>query len=869
MSLYDVAYLYCVRLRARGVLVQELFAMFGIAIGVGLLFASQVATASFSGSEAQLTNGVIGQSRYQLQARSAAGFNERVLGQVRALPGVRAAVPVLEAQIGLVGPAGRRAVYLLATDPHDVHLAGALLRHFTPGQIAGERAIVLPAPLAGAIGAGQLQVIEAQVGAHLVPTLVAAVLGPSELGPLIHSPVAVAPLRYAQTLTGMQGRLSRVFVQVRPGRDAEVLSGLRRIAAGHLNVEPANFDATLFGEAAIPINQSVTVFSAICALVGFMFAYCAVLLTAHLRRQLVHELRILGVPPRQIVKTLLFDAAALGVLGSLLGLALGDVLSLLVFSASPEFLSIAFPIGSQRIVTWQSIALAVLAGLLAAAIGVLAPLWGARLRTHGPSRLSRSPVEGSGDAFAGGSRSGDGGLPEERSRDPLPGGSRSLRGGACAVGLACLLVTTVIVIAAPASSLIAIVTLLLAALLLLPSLVGAGVSLFARLQRPLNSPAAALALVELRSPAARTRMLAIAATAAIAVIGGAMLQGSRSNLQDGLGESFHTISSAAELWVSPATGNNLFATVAFREIPLAPLRRLPGVRAVSVYHASFLNVGDRRVWVEARPATAPPPLSAIQLAEGNLALANARLRGSGWVVLSSALAAEYHVAIGQRFTLPTAHPVTLRVAALSTDLGWPAGAVIMSPADYEAAWGGGEPSAYSVMLDAGASPEQVATEVRHTLARTGYTGLEVQTERRHEQLELASGHQGLERLTEMALLLLLAGVLASASTMGATVWQRRRALARLKVQGLGRRLLWRSLVWESAVVLGLGCLIGVAFGIYGQLLVSRALLIVTGFPMVISLALPTALESFAAVALAAGAIVALSGYRAAAVPAQA
>jgi putative ABC transport system permease protein len=592
-------------------------------------------------------------------------------------------------------------------------------------------------------------------------------------------------------------------------------------------------------------------------------------------------------------------------------------------------LSIAFPIGSQRIVTWQSIALAVLAGLLAAAIGVLAPLWGARLRTHGPSRLSRSPVEGSGDAFAGGSRSGDGGFPEERSRDPLPGGSRSgegrspeqrsrdplpggsrsgegrspeqrsrdpfpggsrsgdgrspgersrdplpggsrsLRGGARAAGLACLLVTTVIVIAAPASSLIAIVTLLLAALLLLPSLVDAGVSLFARLQRPLNSPAAALALVELRSPAARTRMLAIAATAAIAVIGGAMLQGSRSNLQDGLSESFHTISSAAELWVSPATGNNLFATVAFPEIPLAPLRRLPGVRAVSVYHASFLNVGDRRVWVEARPATAPPPLSAIQLTEGNLALANARLRGSGWVVLSSALAAEYHVAIGQRFTLPTAHPVTLRVAALSTDLGWPAGAVIMSPADYEAAWGGGEPSAYSVMLDAGASPERVATEVRHTLARTGYTGLEVQTERRHEQLELASGHQGLERLTEMALLLLLAGVLASASTMGATVWQRRRALARLKVQGLGRRLLWRSLVWESSVVLGLGCLIGVAFGIYGQLLVSHALLIVTGFPMVISLALPTALESFAAVALAAGAIVALSGYRAAAVPAQA
>jgi hypothetical protein len=232
MSLYDVAYLYGVRLRARGVLVQELFAVLGIAVGVGLLFASQVATASFGGSVAQLTSGIIGQSRYQLQARSADGFDERVLAEARALPGVRAAVPVLEAQIGLVGPAGRRAVYLLATDPREVRLTGALLRHFTRDQLAGQRAIVLPAPLAAAIGAQQLQVIDAQVGARLVPTLLGAVLTRSEVGPLINSQVAVAPLGYAQSLTGMRGRLSRVLVQVRPGRDAEALRGLRRIAAG-------------------------------------------------------------------------------------------------------------------------------------------------------------------------------------------------------------------------------------------------------------------------------------------------------------------------------------------------------------------------------------------------------------------------------------------------------------------------------------------------------------------------------------------------------------------------------------------------------------------------------------------------------------
>ena len=661
-----------------------------------------------------------------------------------------------------------------------------------------------------------------------------------------------------------------MLVQVRHGRDAEVLRGLHRIAAGGLNVEPANFDTTLFDEAAIPINQSVSVFAAICALVGFMFAYCAVLLTAHLRRRLLSELRMLGAPPRLIVKVLLFDVAAIGVCGALLGLAIGDLLSELVFNASPEFLSIAFPVGSQRIITWQSVVLAVGAGLLAAAIGVLVPLWDTRTHMRAqPSAAGAPDAHGVGPFGRLRLHGCTARSPRSRPSGVRSDGARSFRGGVRAAGIVCLVVTTVIVLAAPGSSVIAIVTLMLAALLLLPSLIDAGVGVFERLQWRFGSPAAALAVVELRSPLVRTRVLAIAATAAVAVVGGAMIQGSRSNLQAGMTASFHTISSTADLWVSPATGDNLFATIPFHEIPLAPLRRLPDVRAVSVYRASFLNIGDRRVFVEAPPATAARPLSAIQLSEGDLAIAASRLRKGGWVVLSTALADEHHVQIGQRFTLPTPHPVTLRVAALSTDLGWPAGAVLVSPADYVAGWGSAEPSAYNVMLAPGARPARVAVELRRTLARMGYTGLAVQTERRHEQLEISNGQQGLARLTQMALLVLLAGVLATASTMGAGVWQRRRALARLKLQGLARGLLWRSLVWESTVVLGLGCLVGAAFGTYGQLLVSRALLIVTGFPVVISLALPTVLESFAVVALAASAIVALSGYRAAAVPAQA
>ncbi|MGA8364669.1 MAG: hypothetical protein WB709_09130, partial [Solirubrobacteraceae bacterium] len=91
----NVLHLYRVRLRAR--LLQECFAIVGIAAGVALLFASQVATSSLSSSVAQLSQGIVGNATLQLLARSEQGFAAGTLTQVRAIAGVRAAAPLLEA----------------------------------------------------------------------------------------------------------------------------------------------------------------------------------------------------------------------------------------------------------------------------------------------------------------------------------------------------------------------------------------------------------------------------------------------------------------------------------------------------------------------------------------------------------------------------------------------------------------------------------------------------------------------------------------------------------------------------------------------------------------------------------------------------
>jgi putative ABC transport system permease protein len=834
MRLSDILFLYRARLRARTVLVQECFAILGIAVGVALLFASQVASTSLTRSVAELSSQIVGNTRFQLDARGPDGFSEGLLREVRAVPGVRVALPVLEQQAVVIGPAGERPVDLIGTDPRFAHFAGPLLRRFSATQLAAQRAIALPAPIAQAIGAGPLQTVQLQAGAGVVTTLLGATLAEADIGGLIHSPVAFAPVGYAQQIAGMRGRITRIFVQPLPGRDREVQAGLTRLAAtAHVNLEPADFDATLFAVAAGPQSKSEELFSAISALVGFMFALNAMLITVPARRKLIEDVRPQGATRWMTAQILLFDAFVLGLLACVLGLALGDLLSIAVFHSTPGYLSFAFPIGNSRIVTASSVLLAVGAGMIAAYLGVLWPLRDILVR---PLQVVSGAEETAGHWVA--ARLG--------------------------LGLACLAVTTIVLVLQPQAASFGSVTLLIALVCLLPFLFDGLVSLFEWGQRPFNGASPIIAVTELRTPPTRVRSLAIAATGAVAVFGTVAIQGAQANLQRGLQGSARAVDSSDQIWMTPRGEFDAFATTPFRPSDLSALRSLPGVAEVGVYRGSFLNWGKRRLWVLAPPPGSEQPLGASQLLTGDPARVTARLRAGGWAVLSQGLAAEDGLHVGQAFTLPSPRPVSFRVAALSTNLGWPPGSIMINSRDYARAWASADPSAYVIQTQPGAAVARVARRIRRALAPNA--GLTVETYLEREQRHYALAKQGLSRLTQIRLLVLIAAMLAIGGAMGALIWQRRDLVAFIKCEGYRQGVLWRWLLCESAILLVAGCSIGAVFGLYGELLLSHALARVTGFPVVFHVGALIALTSFALVSVVAVFIVALAGYLVVRVP---
>jgi putative ABC transport system permease protein len=831
----NALHLYRVRLRAR--LVQECLAIAGIAAGVALLFASQVASTSLQSSASALSRGIVGSATLQLVARGPGGFPEGLLARVRHISGVRVAAPILEAGALAGGPRGSESVELIGADASLSKLGGALVRRTALSPFGGIGSVVLPAPLAHTIGVtsfGEEATFQLAGRSEQVPLY--AQLSRRQIGPLISSPVAIAPLATAQQLASLPGRLSRILVAPAAGAEARVRAGLTALAAGRLNVESTGYDETLFAQAAAAESQSTEIFSVISALVGFLFAFNATLLTVAQRRRLIADLRRDGYTPATVIAVLLLDGVVLGLIACVLGLALGEELSIHLFGSQPAFLSLAFAVGSQQVVSARSVALAAGGGMLAALAAVLSPL---------RDVLSRDPQAAIASAESS-------------------AGVRSAVRLALA-GLACLALATALLALAPDAAVPGMVLSVAALLLVLPLVLSAMLALVGRLARLIVSPIPHVAAMELS--AARTRAVAITATGAIAVFGSVAIQGAHGDLLAGLDNAAGELSSYADVWVSPVGSYDLLNTTPFAPVRQAQLEHLPGVRAVSLYRGALLDYGRRRTLVIAPSRTSSPLLPAGQLVQGDEREAEARVRAGGWLVLSRALAAEQHLHVGEAFTLPTPDPMRFRVAALSTNIGWGPGAIVMSAEDFARAWGSADASAYAVQLAPGASAARVVHEVEHALGPPSRSGLTVETASEHASRQRALDRQALARLTQIATLIPILAALAMAAAMGAMIWQRRPRLAKLKLEGLRRAELWRTILLESLLLLSVGCLVGAIFGVYGQLLADRALASVIDYPVVYSIAPTAALWSLSLVPATALAILALPGYLAASVPA--
>ena len=430
------------------------------------------------------------------------------------------------------------------------------------------------------------------------------------------------------------------------------------------------------------------------------------------------------------------------------------------------------------------------------------------------------------------------------------------------VGALIVLCVTIAVRVLPALTVAGGVMLALASLCFIPLVFRLVTRSLRRFATKRHGGMLAIAVIELDAGAMRA--VALAGVAALAIYGSTAVDGARRDLTHGLDQTFTEYIATADIWVT-TSGNNLTVNSFPADRSIAAIAHAPSVASVRIDQGEYLDVGSRRMWIIARPDNGRTILPADQLLEGGVAHATGLLRENGWAAISSSFAAEHHLRAGDMFTLPTPSGLArFRVAAITTNIGWPPGTITLNTADYGRYWQTSEPAALEVNLKPGVSAAEGKREVEYALQ--GRQGLRVQTTSERIAQFQNNASQGLHSLAEIASLLLLTAALALAAALSTVIYQRRTQFVSLKEEGFDRWQLWRSLLIESVVLISIGCLDGAILGIYGHALANRYLRLNTGFPVSFGfggLQLVLTLLVVAGVSLA---VIALPGYSAAGAP---
>jgi putative ABC transport system permease protein len=791
-------------LRARPL--RSFLTVAGVALGVAVLFASLSAGAAMDAAVERAAADEMGRATVRVEALEERGLGPDTRAIIAAVPGVGVAAPALERRTYLsagldLAPAGQlpAPVTVLGIDPvlepqlHDMPLSEG-----RPLDATDTRRALVAATLADAEGLRLGDTLTLNGAVEPGPqdfTIVGIVSGdgyvPSAAGRLV-----IVPLAEAQALFDTGG-VTRVDLGLRSGVSADdVISELETsIHTEPYLLELASDTAASLRSGTADLRATLLLVAAVVLFAGAFLIFNTLSMTVSERTREVALLRAAGTTRPQVMTLMLLQALALGIAGSLAGVAAGVGAAALTLSwvGSTSTLALGPPdLGPAPV----AVALAI--GVLVTLAASLEPAWRAS-RITPIEALRRGPA----GAAAGVARlrwlalvfavlalaalaiwpRGAGG-----SNDAAPG-------AAIGSGLWGPLV---------------VYGLLLAAVLLVPRVLGPLLRL-AGIPFAIFRTQVRLARSSLARDTSRTAL-----TAGALVIGLAMVVA--------LGTAAQNVRRIGQGWLAETIpGSELLTSI--RPMPVDgeirdQIAALPGVESVSPI--GLFGVPWEGVRQEAAAIVGSDFASDGRLVfiEGDPAAAFAALDAGGSVIVPRSLRAETDIHVGDTLTFATGpEPTKLRVVGVVSHSipGDSQEAILVGWADATAAFGVAGADFYAVRYDTGM--EESSQPAVHALARS--YALEP------ADLERIRGTVGdaLDRffrlLDAMALIAVVVAGLGMVNTLSMSVLERVREIGVLRATGMSSRQVWGMVVVEAGLLGIASALVGALVGlVVGGLLIA-------------------------------------------------
>lgn len=347
----------------------------GIVLGVGMVFGVLLLVGTIHSTFGQLFDSMYGRTDIVISGKQSVGsLDASTVDRVRLVQGVQSASGTIGSAFrlvrrdGTVGRARTDQVYMAGEDFSQPETSAAR-------QVAGRD----PRPGRGEVKVGASWAKDHGIGIgdtvrFSTPTgiLPLRVTGLFELGGLNLGGYGLGtmPIQDARRAMDKPGVVDQISVILQPGASvADVRAKLARRLGPGVEVTTPQAKSDEMQESLASLDVVLYFFSGIALFVGAFLILNSFNMTVLQRMREIGTLRALGASDRRVGASILTEGAVLGVIGSVVGLALGAGLAVVLLQAMQSF---GMPVATVDFKLWPAI-VAVITGLLATFVGTLWP----------------------------------------------------------------------------------------------------------------------------------------------------------------------------------------------------------------------------------------------------------------------------------------------------------------------------------------------------------------------------------------------------------------------------------------------------------------------------------------------------------------
>jgi putative ABC transport system permease protein len=754
---------------------QTALMILGIALGVAVVIAIDLANSSARTAFSLSTETVVGRATHQIEG-GPSGVPDSFYRQLRVEWGYRLSAPVVEGVVVALD-LDQQPLRLLGVDP----LAEAPFRSYLSGAGAnlGSLAELMAQPNTVAIGAGLADRYHLKIGDplrvrlndRLITLTIASVLTPQDAANRrALDGLLLADISTAQELLGLTqpGSLTRIDLILTP----DAANALASRLPADLRLAPASEQSSTVAQLGAAFQLNLSALSMLALVVGMFLIYNTVMFSVVQRRAVFGTLRTLGVTGPQLFALIEMETLVIAAIGAVLGVGLGWLLGQGAVRLVTQTINDLYYVVSVRdapltlLTMLKGVGLGLGAGLLAA----LAPALEAA-GVEPVTVMRRSSLE-------------------DRVRGLLPwiGGVGLALG---VVGGLLILVVSRSLVASFAGLFAIVIGLALAvpvATQLLMAL--AGPALF-RLTGVLGRMAARTVVKDISrtSVAIASLMVAVSVTIGVSL----MISSFRATVTNWLG-----LTLVADIYVTAPTAGGARATATISTTLPSLVSQVPGVAEVETVRGVVVDSQYGPVNLSAADTQRRRSAALYRFAQGDPQQVWQQMM-QGAVIVSEPFAYRHSLpARGATVSLQTDHgPHTFPVAAVYYDYSSDQGTILMPQEVYHQYWNDRGISGVAVYVASGADVQQVADALRTTLRGTA---LQVQVNRELRQQALNVFDRTFAITNALRILAVVVAFIGVLSALMALQIERARELATLLALGLTNLQLWWLTLLETGLM---------------------------------------------------------------------